>query len=56
MFHTKMGTTNDPGVILLKYPDTASVILYSRKKYKKFSNNQLLIVVEMYWHMTADEF
>lgn len=35
MFHTKMGTTNDPGDIILKYPDTALMILYSRMKYKK---------------------
>lgn len=48
MFHIKMGTTNDPGAIMLIYPDTALGILYSRKKTRKLSNNQLLIAVEMY--------
>lgn len=31
----KRDTMNDTEVTMLKYPDTALVILYSRKKYDK---------------------
>lgn len=39
----KMGTTNDPADSMLKYPDTALVILYSRKKYDKKTFQQPVV-------------